>query len=931
MKLLKALNKEQWAALVAVAAGVVWVGGGLAGGLGPAAEPPLAPPEAAYERMSPRGPEFPEESFGRYWQGRDIFRGETAARLPVPYLRPPEPRDEAPPAPLLRPGPATAAYNRLAVARKYPRVSPGAPVLGAGDLPPAAEIEALRKLEEPEARPRPDRRAEREREFFAAYHKNGTTFEGQLLAETASEIVLRDKAGRRLNLRKEDLAKWEYNYTHEEQYRLETARIQPGPKEPDERVKLARKLVGLGMLREAREELGRALEARRDHAEAALLLGQLAIEAGDYEAALEAYLEAAAAGGDLHAEAGRVWRSLGLPEAARLAFERALEVSPRHYGAKLGLARCLLDMDRPREALEVVGDFLLKFGGAPDVTPAHRAEAQLLRGLAHLRLGDLAKAKESLAEALRLESGGAAGAWAKAEALNASGVVLFLEGQAAAGAARFVEAIRAQPYLTEAWANLATLVLLGGRAAEAEGLAAQALQRDPASAEALRLMGLAQFAAGRKEAAGTLERAVQADPRGAEGRAVLGCVALREGSDEPALEHFLAALRADPDYAPAASGAAAAYLRTARRLEGEALAAGEEARAEALRREAEERRLNAETLLRRVKDLDPTRPEPWVSLACAYAALGRPGDAQAAARMAASLFQGAQAPVDPVVFHVLGYVEYYHAPLEGDEARLASAAREFAEAVKLKAQWPDAFSQRVAADLERALEEIERWKGTAVRLDERFEREPGRTVGHNWIEADEKYGISITLENVAGRGGRVRFAGRQAIVSWGATTLSREFSGENFQALEVTLYPERMAQAECGVSLYHSRQGESWVGFHVGLDRAGKLWVLPSGSETQHMDRRDMSTGWMPIKEAPPDPREVRLRIERGERNRAAHFTVYVWNPAAARWTPATREIPVNLAGARGPWRVSIFGRAPDGQEYVFEADNVRIYESIPH
>jgi hypothetical protein len=237
----------------------------------------------------------------------------------------------------------------------------------------------------------------------------------------------------------------------------------------------------------------------------------------------------------------------------------------------------------------------------------------------------------------------------------------------------------------------------------------------------------------------------------------------------------------------------------------------------------------------------------------------------------------------------------------------------------------------VAADLERALEEIERWKGTAVRLDERFEREPGRTVGHNWIEADEKYGISITLENVAGRGGRVRFAGRQAIVSWGATTLSREFSGENFQALEVTLYPERMAQAECGVSLYHSRQGESWVGFHVGLDRAGKLWVLPSGSETQHMDRRDMSTGWMPIKEAPPDPREVRLRIERGERNRAAHFTVYVWNPAAARWTPATREIPVNLAGARGPWRVSIFGRAPDGQEYVFEADNVRIYESIPH
>lgn len=928
MKFLKALNKEQWAAAVAAAAGVVWAGGALAGGLGPAADPPLAPPEAVYERSPVRAPEFPEADFARYWQGRDIFRGEAAARLPVPYLRPPEPRDEAPPAPSLRPWPSTAAYNRLPVPRKYPAVSPGAPVLAGAELPPAAEIEALAKLEEPEVRPRADRRAEREREFFAAYHKNGSKFEGQLLAETAAgEIVMRDKSGRRLTFRKDDLVKWEYNYTYEEQYRLDTARIQPGPREADERVKLARRLIGLGMVREAREELGKALEARRDHAEAALLLGPLAIEAGDYEAALSAYAEAAAAGApgaDLHAEAGRAWRALGLPEAARLSFERALEASARHAGARLGLARCFLDLDRPREALEAAGDFLLKFGGAPDTTPAHRAEAHLLRGLAHLRLGDLAKAKEDLAESLRQEAGGA-------EALNASGVVLVLEGREAAGAARFAEAIRAQPYLTEAWTNLATLLLLAGRAAEAEALAGQALRRDPSSAGALLVSGLAQFAAGRKEAAETLERARQADPGYGEARAVLGCLALREGgSEEGALEHFLAALQADPDYAPAASGAAAAYLRAARRMEGEARAAADEARAEALRREAEERRLNAETLLRRVKDLDPTRPQPWVSLACAYAALGRPGDAQAAARMAASLFQGAQAPVDPLVFYVLGYVEYYHAPLEGDEARLASAAREFAEGVKLKAHWPDPFSQRVAADLERALEEIERWKVTAVRLDERFEREPGRTVGHNWVEADEKYGISITLENAPGRGGRARFAGRQAIVSWGATTLSREFPGEHFQALEVTLYPERMGQAECGVSLYHSKQGESWVGFHVGLDRAGKLWVLLAGSESQHMDRRDMSTGWMPLKPAPPDPREVRLRIERGERNRAAHFTVYVWEPAAARWAPATKEVPVNLAGARGPWRVSIFGRAPDGQEYVFEVDNVRIYERIP-
>jgi tetratricopeptide (TPR) repeat protein len=924
MKLLKALNKEQWAAAAVLALGVLFVGGSLAGGSGGSAQKPPSAGDLPYERTPQRFPEFVDEKFERYSPGA-VFKPKGADKLPIPPLRAPEPREEEFPAPLLRPGPATEAYNRLSLKSKYPCLSAQAPPVAAADLPAQADLDALKKLEEPPPMGRVDRRAEKEREWFTVFPKSGAPRMGTLLLETVTHLRFKNKDGNNVeSWEKDKLVRWEYNRTHFEKYLLETARIQAGPREAAERTALARGLIEKGMLKEAREELQRAIEAKRDHVEAVLLLGQILAEAGDFEGAvgtLDAGIGAGAPAADLRYEIGKCLRALGFQEGAASAFAKALEASPRHAAAKLALARAQLDLDMPVEAAATANDFFVKMGNAPDVTPAQKAEATTLRGMAALRSAReekaLERAKADFQEAIRLDP-------QSAESMNGLGAVLALEGQNAEAAKNFAAAARASQYLIEGWTNLATLLLLSGKWADAEAIALAAQQRDPTSAEAVLVQGLAQAHSGNKAGTATLERAVQMDPRHAQARTALGLVRLRENLDDEALSHFVAALRSDFTYLPAYSGAAAAYLRTGRRFAGEAAAQRDDARAEELRRKAQERRVSAETLLRTVRDYDPNRASAHIALGCAYAVMGRPQEALQAMGLARSLLA---ARPEPIIFYVQGYVEYYHAPLESEEARLDSAYREFEQGVKLKGQSPDPYSVRVVADCEQAKADIEDWKVTSLRLNETFERESGKSAGSNWIESDGKYGVEVTLENTKERGGRAKFSGRQ-LKGWGITTLSRAVPGQNFHALEATFYPEKMDRAEHGLSIYHTQQGNSWVGFHVGFDSGGKVRFNPSASEGRDMDGRDMAVGWTEVKTPLPNPKEVTVRITRGERNRAANFTIWFWDPAKGEWILAQKEVTVSLAAARGQnWQISFFGRAWDAQEYTFYVDNIRVYE----
>ncbi|HYF01399.1 MAG TPA: tetratricopeptide repeat protein, partial [Planctomycetota bacterium] len=903
MNFLRALNKEQWTALGAAILGAFLLAGGLAGGVAPTGEIPTSGAPYDYERPGLTGLELPDEAFERYWQGRNPMPEQAVSRLALPYLKAPEPREADLAAPLFRPGPTTDAYNRLSTKAKYPVLEPGAPA--APEPLPAADLQALLKLEEPEVKSRADRRHERERALSVVTLKTGIRYEGEMTVIGDTVRMKVKDGGAVLTLKRSDIAELKQSLTFEQEYQERSRKAGAAAKPAEERHKLAVDLLQWGMVPEAREELRRAIELRKDYADAILLRVQLDAEAGDYDAAmalLEEGLAAGASPADLQCEAGRLLRLLGLPGAAALAYEKAVEASPRHAKAKAGLARSLLEDGQTAAAEAVASDFATKLLSSADIPAASKAEALVVRATALLRKGAPDKAQADFAEALKLDP-------QNAEAMNGQGVLQALEGNWAAAGGSFAQAIRANQYRTEAWTNLATLFLLAGRWADAEGVYLAAQQRDPVSAEAIAGQGVAQLLAGRgKDAAATLERALQLDPRHRTALTALGHHHLVQGADDAALKSFVEALRADPWHLPSYAGAAAAYLRSARGLAAQADAVKDETRAAALSRQAAERRLTAEALLRTVKDHDPNRPDAWIALGCAYAGMGRADEARQALRMAASLRQDQNLPASPLIHFALGYVEYYHGA--GDEpARVEAALAEFATGAKLREAAKDPFSQRLAVECEAAREAVEEWKVSAVRFDDRFERDTSKTVGPAWLENDGRYGIEVGIENVPGKGGRVKFAGRQAIADWGVTTLSREIPPEGFHLLEATLMPEKVEKAEYGLALYYSETGTSRVGFHVGFDVQGRLRFHASAADPRDLDRKDMllGGGWTEIKAAVPAKDQVHLRVVKSERGRQVLLTVYVQDVEKGEWIPVRKDIPISQAAAKSGWRVAVF------------------------
>jgi tetratricopeptide (TPR) repeat protein len=923
MKTLQALSKEQWTAVASAVLCALFL---LSGGLGGSAAPAVMTVEGV-DRVVGTPPahfaEFVDDDFARYWKGRDIFPADTADRLPVPPLRAPEPRDEEISAFLFRPSPGFEVYNRLPLKGKYPFLVPGSPLVAEADAPAPAVIEELKKIEEPAVKPRADRRHEKERELFALTLKEtGKKYEGRLVLETETHLRI-VSGGQNLILEKSKLLKWEYNYTHEEQYRLDARNIRPGPNEAQERLKLGRRLYDLGMFPEAKAEIRRATELKKDFTEAYLLFGQICVEEGDFDGAVATYeagLEGGADPRELHYETGRCLRFLGAHEGAVAAFERSLAASPRFHKAKLALARALLESGPVGAGGEVAADFLVKLGSAPDTTPAQRAEALLVRGLSRIREGDLDAAKADLDEVLKLDA-------QSAEATNAQAVVAALQDAPAKGGAGFVDAIKLNQYLTEAWTNLGALLLMAGRWADAETVYNAAAQRDPASVEAVAGAALAQILGGKKEAAAALEKAVALDPRHAPSRTVLGHLKLRDGVDDAALEHFVTALRGDAFYLPAYYGAATAYLRTAARLTAEAAAKKDDAGSEKedLLRRAHEMRVNAETLFRTVRDFDRTRVNPWVALGCVYAVMGRAEEARPSLREADALLQQAQRPADPLIYYARGYVEYWYGG-ETDEARLEVALGEFNRGSKIPVDPKDALGARLVKDCEQAVAEIDKWKSTSIRLNEKFEAE-GTEIPNTWVRSSP-YGIRMTLDKSPGQGGRCKFEGKQALADMGLTRLDRVIPSDDFYALEATFYPEKTDKTEFGVSIYFSKQDKSRMGFHIGVDMLGKVKFNAYASDVTDMDRKDMSLGWLPVKPDLPDKKQVTFRIERAERNRVPYFDLYLLDPAKGEWVLAHKDVGIQAtARSKENWTISLWARAWMGQEYLLYADNVRVYE----
>jgi tetratricopeptide (TPR) repeat protein len=971
MKILRSFNKEQITVAVTVALCSALLAGAFLGGRVTAVDTIVGAPDRPYARPPSRFAEFVQDDFRPYWaQGSDIWRPEYATRLQVPTIRPPEPRPDALAAPMFRPGPLSEVYNRLQqVKTRYPGLAAGAPVIPEAEAPPAAEIEAVKKLEEPPAKPRPDRRAEKLREKYTLVLKSGgKQIEGEWSDEDATSITIRDTKGQRVKYPRDLIDKILPNWTLEEKYQKDSRAIKPGPQEAADHLKLALWCFDeCGMVQEAEAEARRMIELKKDSLEGYLLLGRILLEQGNVDGAVAAYASGIAAGAyapELQYEIGRCYRMLApfeppWYEAAAVAFERALDASPRHQKAKAALARTLLDLGQVKAAAEMASDFFLKLASSPDTRPSEKVEAFLVRGVAMIRMGDLEKARADLSEAVKLagpllealkapapdpgpgkppapptppEAVRAAEAQ-NAEALNGLAVLDALEGKHLQAATGFIAVIKASQYTMDAWTNLGILLLMAGRYAEAEAVFTGAIQRDPVSADALLGLGMAQALGGKADGAASIEKALQVNPAHAEARAALAYLKLRAvpADDEAALELYREALRNDYYLMPAYYGAASAYLRAGRKARLEAEGEKDETRSQELSLKARQCRQDAETLLRKLRTFDPGNADTLVALGAVYALLDRPDEANEALRAAAQILQQ---KMDPLLHYVLGYVEYWHPASDPDEKRLDKALGSFSRCAGCEVPASDTFGAEVVKMAKEIVEGIGDWKVTSLRLDERFEREPSAKddVGGGWFEI-ENNGIDIKVVSDPGQGGRCRFSGQQSRADMGLSVLERQIPAENFYAMEVTLFPAKVQGAEFGVSIYYNPQQNTRLGLHVGFNAKTQPRYHPNLSYPKDMDMINMDiVRWIDIKTPIPDPAQVTLRIVRGEKDRRAVVSLFAWDAPKGDWAPLAKDVAIPIAtgaGASKQWWVSIWGRAMKGQSYALDVDNVRIYERV--
>ncbi|MGI3777727.1 MAG: tetratricopeptide repeat protein [Janthinobacterium lividum] len=280
-------------------------------------------------------------------------------------------------------------------------------------------------------------------------------------------------------------------------------------------------------------------------------------EAGRLDAAEAAYRDVLrdAAG---HADALHM---LGLLADQRGDGEAAVSLIGRAIAAAPGRAYAHANL----------GNALLRLGRAGEAVASHR-RAVALRPDSAAMLGNLVSALLAAGEGeaavdaarrLAAMAPGSADSWLRlGEALSAG-------GDAAAGEA-LRRCVALDPGRAEAWYNLGCLALAGGDALGAAGLFGEALARRPVFAPARSNLGVALHRLGRlAEAAEAQRAAIRDDPGLAGAHHNLGCVSLERNRVDEAADAFRAVLALRPDDGPARFGLCASRLPMLYRDEAE--------------------------------------------------------------------------------------------------------------------------------------------------------------------------------------------------------------------------------------------------------------------------------------------------------------------------------------------------------------------------
>src|SRR5262245_55739829 len=148
MGFLKRFNREQLTLGAAGLLGVLLFGWQLTRASGEGAGGELPRNDRVYSIGSQSQIEFVNSKLDGYTQGRDIWEPPAAGRLPIPEIRPPEPRLGQMMLPPLGPRPDDTEFNKVALPGKVRWIGSTVQTAAPAGFPSEAEIAALKSLAE---------------------------------------------------------------------------------------------------------------------------------------------------------------------------------------------------------------------------------------------------------------------------------------------------------------------------------------------------------------------------------------------------------------------------------------------------------------------------------------------------------------------------------------------------------------------------------------------------------------------------------------------------------------------------------------------------------------------------------------------------------------------------------------------------------------
>ena len=316
--------------------------------------------------------------------------------------------------------------------------------------------------------------------------------------------------------------------------------VELNPKDAKLRYNLSLALDRMGDLAAEKKELLKAVELDPHFSVAQNQLGLLALSAGqktEAELRLKKALEAEPNFAEAQSNLAVLYSQIGrLPEAASL-FQQAIKNDPKYTKAYVNYGLLLAQQGSFVEAEQ-------QFHTAIQINDKD-ASAYSALGMLLGKSGRTTDAVTSFRKAVELEP-------SSAQTHLNLGIALADQFDRTGAFNEFSEAARLDPQLAAAHYNLGRFDYEGGKYEDADRELTRAVQLQPTNAGALYFLALTAKQNSQPErSTGLLQKVVQLQPENADAQYLLGQEFEHSGDHQAAIEHWKAALRADPNYSQA--------------------------------------------------------------------------------------------------------------------------------------------------------------------------------------------------------------------------------------------------------------------------------------------------------------------------------------------------------------------------------------------